>query len=110
MSSFPTTLPTAPIAAGSFVLSYGVVVASGSRTLGGLVLLACGAWCAHSWQCRNDTRTAAELVGVGVGAFVASHLLGLAIGAWPAVVIAAAGMGAAAWVRADSRVVATRTA
>ncbi len=103
-------IPTAPIAAGSFVLSYGVVVASGSRTLGGLVLLAGGAWCAHSWQRRNDARTAAELVGVGVGAFVASHLLGLAIGAWPAVVVAAAGMGAAAWVRADSRGVAAGTA
>lgn len=95
-------LPTAPIAAGTFVLSYGVVVASGSRPLGGLVLLAGGAWCARAWQRRRDTRTAAELVGVAVAGFVASHLLGLAIGAWPAVLLVAAGMGAAAWVRADA--------
>lgn len=87
------------------MLSYGVVVATGSRPLGGVVLLAGGAWCARAWQRRHDTRTAAELVGVAAGAFVASHLLGLAIGAWPAVAVCAAGVGAAAWVRADARVV-----
>lgn len=96
------SLPTAPIAAGSFVVSYGVVVATGSRPLGGVVLLAGGAWCAWAWRRRHDTRTAAELVGVGAGAFIASHLLGLAIGAWPAVLLVAAIMGAAAWTRADA--------
>lgn len=98
-------LPTAPIAAGSFLLGYGVVVETGSRPLGGIVLLAGEVWCARAWQRRHDTRTAAELIGVVAAGFVASHLLGLAIGAWPAVAVCAAGVGAAAWVRADARVV-----
>jgi hypothetical protein len=102
------SIPTAPIAAGSFISSYGVVAATGSRTAGGLVLLAGGGWCARAWRQRQDARTAAELVGAGVGLFVASHLLALAIGAWPSVLIVAAGMGAATWVRADAPARATR--
>jgi hypothetical protein len=98
----PTSIPTAPIAAGSFIAGYGVVAASGSRSAGGVVLLTGGAWCAREWWRRRDSRTAAELVGVGLGAFIASHLLALAIGAWPSVLVAA-GMGTAAWVRADAR-------
>lgn len=96
-------LPTAPIAAGAFVVGYGVVVLSGSRALGGVALLAGGVWCAWAWRRRHDTRTAVELVGVAAGAFVASHVLGVAIGAWPAVAICAAGVGTAAWARADAR-------
>jgi hypothetical protein len=102
-SSMTSTIPTAPIAAGTFIAGYGVVAASGSRTAGGVVLLIGGAWCAREWWRRRDSRTAAELVGVGLGAFIASHLLALAIGAWPSVLLVAAGMGTAAWVRADAR-------
>jgi hypothetical protein len=42
------------------------------------------------------------LACVGLGAFVASHLLALAIGAWPAVLLVSAMVAAVAWIQADS--------
>jgi hypothetical protein len=97
-------LPTAPLAAGSLIASYGVVAASGSRPLGGVVLAAGGLCCIEIWRRRHGARTAAQLGGVGFAAFVVSHLLALALGPWPAVLIVAAVTAAAAWSLADSRV------
>jgi hypothetical protein len=96
-------MPTAPLAAGSLIGSYAVVAASGSRPLGGVVLAAGGLCCIGIWARRHGARTAAQLGGVGFGAFVASHLLALALGPWPAVSIVAAVTGWAAWTLADSR-------
>jgi hypothetical protein len=96
-------IPTAPVAAGSFILGYAVVASTGSRTLGGVVLLIGGAWCARTWMLRHGSRTAVTLLGVAFGAFVASHLLALAIGAWPSVLLVAAAMATATWTRADAR-------
>jgi hypothetical protein len=95
-------LPTAPLAAGSFLAGYAVAVSSGSRTLGGIVLLAAGVPCIAAWAKRRGRLAAARLTGVALVAFVASHLLGLVIGAWPAVALCAAAMGAAAWVYGDA--------
>jgi hypothetical protein len=100
--------PTAPVAAGSLIAGYAVASASGSRPLGGVVLLAGGLWCVRAWTQRNDTRTAVTLACTGLAAFVLSHVLALAIGAWPAVLLVAAAMAAAAWLRADARVVLVR--
>jgi hypothetical protein len=97
------SLPTAPLAAGSLIVSYGVVAATGSRPLGGVVLAAGGLCCIEIWRRRHGTRTAVQLGGTGFAAFVVSHLLALALGPWPAVLIVAAVTGAAAWVLADSR-------
>jgi hypothetical protein len=102
--------PTAPLAAGTFIAGYAVVAATGSRTLGGLVLLIGGAYCARVWLARHGPRTAAILLGVAFIAFVASHLLALAIGAWPSVLLVSAGMAYAAWTRADSLAVRAKTA
>ncbi len=96
-------LPTAPLAAGSLIASYGVVAATGSRPLGGVVLAAGGLCCIGIWSARHGARTAARLGGVGFAAFVASHVLALAVGAWPAVLIVAAVTAAAAWLLADAR-------
>lgn len=96
--------PTAPVAAGSLIAGYAVAVASGSRPLGGLVLLIGGLWCIRAWTLRNGPRTAATLAFVGLAALIVSHLLALAIGPWPAVLLVAAVTAAAAWTRADSRV------
>ena len=101
-------IPTAPVAAASLIVGYAVAASTGSRPLGGVVLLIGGLWCAREWLHRHGRRTAARLVGVGLCAFVISHLLALAIGAWPAVLIVAAGMAVAAWVWADSRLVSAR--
>ncbi len=96
-------VPTAPVAAGTFILGYSVVAGTGSRALGGVVLLIGGLWCGWTWTRRRGSRTAARLLAVALGAFVASHLLALVIGAWPAVLLVAAGMGVLAWTQADAR-------
>jgi hypothetical protein len=96
-------LPTAPLAASSLIASYGVVAATGSRPLGGVVLAAGGLCCIGIWRRRHGTRTAAQLGAVGFVAFVVSHVLALGVGAWPAVLIVAALTAAATWTLADSR-------
>lgn len=96
-------IPTAPFAAGTLLAGWAVVEASGSRTLGGVVLALGGGACIVVWKRRHGTRTAARLAGVGFAAFVLSHVLGLVVGPWPAVAIVATGTGAAAWALADAR-------
>jgi hypothetical protein len=96
-------VPTAPVAAGSLIVGFAVAVVSGSRALGGLVLLAGGVWCIREWRRRHGAGVAAILAGVGLSAFVASHVLALAIGPWPAVLLVSAAMAAVAWTRADAR-------
>jgi hypothetical protein len=103
-------LPTAPLAAGSLIVSYAVVAASGSRPLGGAVLAAGGLCCIGIWTRRHGRRTAAQLAGVGFAAFVASHLLALALGPWPAVLIVAAVTATATWELADKRTLAQASA
>jgi hypothetical protein len=97
--------PTAPVAGGTLIVGYAVAVSTGSRSLGGVVLLIGGLWCTQTWTRRHGTRTAATLAFVGLGALVLSHLLALAIGAWPSVLLVAAAMAAAAWTRADARAI-----
>jgi hypothetical protein len=87
--------PTALVAAGSLIAGYGVVAATGSRPLGGVVLAAGGLWCVRAWARRNGPRTAAVLAVAGLAALVLSHLLAPAIGAWPAVLVASAAMAVA---------------
>jgi hypothetical protein len=99
----PQNLATAPIAAAGLIAGYGVAVASGSRPLGGLVLAACGLVCIAIWLARDGGRTAALLAGVGIVAFAASHLLGLLIGSWPAVLLVAAVTACVCWRVSDSR-------
>jgi hypothetical protein len=94
--------PTAPVAAASFVVSYAVVIATGSRPLGGVVLALGGLWCIRAWFQRHGARTATTLGLVGLGLFIASHLLALVIGAWPSVLVVAGAMALVAWLRADA--------
>jgi hypothetical protein len=93
--------PTAPVAAGSLVLGYVVARESGVRPLGGAVLAAAGGWCARAWVRGAGPGTAAALLGVYVAGFAGSHPLAKRIGAWPAVLTAAAASGAASWALAD---------
>jgi hypothetical protein len=95
--------PTAPIAAGTLIVGYAVAASTGSRPLGGVVLLLGGLWCIRAWARRHGARTAVTLACVGFTAFVLSHLLALAIGAWPSVLLLSAAVAAAAWTQADSR-------
>ena len=95
-------IPTAAIAAGSLVAGYGVAAGSGSRPLGGLVLVAGGLYCARVWARRDGPRTAVALTGVGLLAFALSHVIAREIGAWPSVLTVAAATGAVVWVRSDA--------
>jgi hypothetical protein len=96
-----TELPTAPVAAGSLVVGYVVARETGVRPLGGVVLAAAGAWCAHAWARRAGARTATGLLAIYAAGFAGSHPLAKRIGAWPAVLTAATASGAAAWVLVD---------
>jgi hypothetical protein len=94
-------LATAPIAAAGLIAGFGVALATGSRALGGVVLAACGLFCIAIWLRRDGARTAGWLAGVGLVAFALSHVLGLVIGAWPAVLVAAVATGTACWRLSD---------
>jgi hypothetical protein len=95
-------LPSAPFAAGTLLAGWAAVEVTGSRPVGGVVLL-CGALgCAALWRRRHGTRTALALSAVGFGAFVLSHILALAIGAWPAVLSVSAITAAIVWLKADA--------
>jgi len=96
-------LPTAPVAAGTLIVGYAVAAGTGSRPLGGVVLLCGGLWCVREWNRRRGPRTALALGGFGLGAFILSHVLALAVGAWPSVLLVSAAMAVAAWTRADAR-------
>jgi hypothetical protein len=82
---------------------YAVAVATGSRPLGGVVLAICGLTCIAIWVRRHGRRTTIRLTLVGLGAFVLSHVVALAIGGWPAVLLAAAFTSAACWRLSDRR-------
>jgi hypothetical protein len=101
--------PTAPVAAGSLILAYAVAVGTGSRAIGGVVLAIGGLWCIRAWTRRHGARTAGVLAGVGLAGFIISHVLALAIGAWPSVLVVAVAVAAVAWTRADSRPPQART-
>ena len=95
-------LATWPVAGGALIAGFAVAQATGVRPLGGAVLLAGGAWCARRWLKDADAARAVGLVAVMAGAFVASHVLAKAIGAWPAALVAASVTAAAAWAVVDA--------
>jgi hypothetical protein len=96
--------PTALVAAGSLIIGYAVAVSSGSRAAGGVVLGIGGLWCIWTWAAQHGRRTATVLGGVGLVAFAISHLLALAIGAWPSVLLSAGAVALSVWCYADAPV------
>jgi hypothetical protein len=96
-------VPTAPIAVTGLIAGFGVAVATGSRPWGGAVMSACGLTCIVVWLHRDGRGTAAKLTGVGLFAFVFSHLLGVLIGAWPSVITVSAITAGFCWRWSDSR-------
>lgn len=93
---------TWPVAAGSLLLGFGVAEATGVRALGGIVLVAGAGWCALRWRNNAGTARTAALLLVYVGAFIGAHVIADGVGAWPAVLIAAAVTGLAVWALADA--------
>jgi hypothetical protein len=95
-------LPTAPLAAAGLIGAYAVVVASGSRPLGGAVLALFGVVCVWISRSRDSAARTALLVAIAGCAFSLSHLLAPLIGAWPAVLLAASGTAFACWRLSDA--------
>ena len=93
------------VATAAFVAGFAVAEATGVRALGGLVLLAGGAWCARVAAPVAGRASTAALLVVALALFGASHPLGEAIGSWPAVLVTGvlAGAAAAAVVPAEAR-------
>lgn len=87
----PAAIPL--VAAATFLAAFGVADVTGVRALGGLVLVAGGAWCALRVRPAAGTPRTIALVAFALVAFVASHPLGDVLGAWPAVVLVAAAVG-----------------
>ena len=106
-------LPTAPIVAASLVGGYLVARETKVRPLGGAVLVAGGAlstrqWAKHAGPAGAVGLNAVYLASFGLSAvylasFGLSHPLAKKIGAWPAVLSAAAASAAAAWVVSDRK-------
>jgi len=99
---------TGPLAAAGLIGGYAVAVGSGSRPLGGLVLAGFGVLCIAIWLRRDGRRTTIVLTAAGVLAFALSHVLGILIGAWPAVLIAALATAATCWMVSDAHHVRLR--
>ncbi len=89
------------MAAGSLALGFAVAQATGVRPLGGVVLVLGAGWCARRWREERGTGTAVALVAVYLAAFVASHLLAGALGAWGSVTLVCALVALAAWALGD---------
>lgn len=97
-----TAIPaSAATAAGGLVGGYAVARWTKKRALGGVVLAAAGAAAAQQWRQSADGKTAAALGAAYVAAFAASHPLAKEVGAWPAVLGVAGGVGVASWALAD---------
>jgi hypothetical protein len=82
-------LRVALAAATTFLAGFGAAELTGVRAIGGLVLLAGGAWCVRAAVRIAGAGPAIALACVALVAFVLSHPLGHVIGAWAAVLVSA---------------------
>lgn len=81
---------TSAVAAGTLIGGFAVAQSTGNRPLGGVVLLAGGAFCAMQWWRSSGPMPAAVNSAVFTAAFIGSHPLAKEIGAWPAVLAVSA--------------------
>lgn len=80
----------AALAAGTLIGGFAAATATGSRPVGGIVLLVGGTACTWlAWR-RVGWLRALACLGVALVAFIASHPLGEVVGSWPAVVLVSA--------------------
>lgn len=96
-----SSLPTAPLVAAGLVGGFATGRATGRRQLAAVPFAAAGAWCARRWQTAHGPGVMGVLLGTYLTAFGVSHPLAKKIGAWPAVLAAAAAASGAAYAVAD---------
>lgn len=97
-------VPTSLLAALGLLAGFGTATSTGSRPIGGAVMALFGLTCIYFWVRRDGAGTAVRLTLVGLAAFVFSHILGLAIGAWPSVLLVSAVTAWCCWRWSDSKV------
>jgi thiol:disulfide interchange protein len=90
-------VPVAAVAATGLVVAFALAQGTGVRWLGGLVLLLTAAWCLRVAVPRVGWWRPVVVLVVGLALFVASHVAADVAGPWPAVLTAAAVLGATAW-------------
>ncbi len=90
-------VPVAVVSAAGLVAAFALAQGTGVRWLGGVVLLLTAVWCLLVAVPRAGWVRALAVVAVAGAVFVASHVVAGAVGAWPAVLGAAAVLGATAW-------------
>ncbi|MFC6887410.1 MULTISPECIES: hypothetical protein [Actinomadura] len=96
-------IPTAAVAAAGLVGGYATARFTRRRPLGGAVLAGAGAYCAREWARTSGPKGAAALLTVYLAGFGGSHPLAKKVGAWPAVLGAAAVTAATAYTVSDRR-------
>ncbi|GGZ75505.1 hypothetical protein GCM10010371_39130 [Streptomyces subrutilus] len=94
-------VPSSAVAATGLVGGYAVARWTGKRPLGGVVLGAAGLAAGRERHRRGGVRAAAGLGALYLAGFAGAHPPARKVGAWPAVVGAAAVVAAAAWATAD---------
>lgn len=99
-----TRVPTSLLAATGLIAGFATATATGSRPLGGAVMAVFGLTCIYFWVRRDGAATAARLTLTGLTAFVLSHVIALAIGAWPSVLLVSAATAWLCWRWSDSKV------
>jgi hypothetical protein len=97
-------VPTSLLAALGLIAGFGTATTTGSRPTGGAVMAVFGLTCIYFWVRRDGSGTAVRLTLVGLAAFVFSHILGPAIGAWPSVLLVSAVTAWCCWRWSDSKV------
>lgn len=97
-------VPTSLLAALGLIAGFGTATSTGSRPVGGAVMALFGLTCIYFWVRRDGGRTAVRLTLVGLAAFVCSHILARAIGAWPSVLLVSAVTAWCCWRWSDSKV------
>jgi|ERR1700734_1567235 hypothetical protein len=97
-------VPTSLLAPLGLITGFGTAIGTGSRPLGGVVMGIFGLTCIFFWVRRDGNATAVRLTLVGLTAFVLSHVFGLVIGAWPAVLLVSAVTAWFCWRWSDVKV------
>ena len=84
-----TRIVTAATGAVTLIVGFGIASVTGVRWLGGIALIAGAIWCGIKWwRMAGPLRAIIAVLLFGI-AFVISHPLGNAIGAWPSVFLVA---------------------
>ncbi|MEU5687521.1 hypothetical protein [Streptomyces venezuelae] len=96
-------IPATVVAVSGLIGGYATARVTKKRPLGGVVLGTAGVVAARQWREAAGGKTAAALTAAYVAGFGGSHPLAKKVGAWPAVLGVAGGVGLASWVLADRR-------